>query len=105
MYALDEGTKQITYTVMCMSCSTAIFHPRMSVFEWDAYDTEEEAVAAWNTRHVETCEFNIVEEYIPGKRQRSNICECSNCGYRCAYGFIVDERFKFCPNCGRKVEG
>ncbi|MBQ1450847.1 MAG: hypothetical protein IIZ12_07970, partial [Eggerthellaceae bacterium] len=43
-----------------------------------------------------TCEFNVVEEFIPGKRQRSNICECSNCGYRCAYGFIVDERFKCC---------
>lgn len=50
-----------------------------------------------------TCEFNVVEEFIPGKRQRANICECSNCGYRCAYGFIVDERFKRCPNCGARV--
>ena len=50
-----------------------------------------------------TCEFNVVEEFIPGKRQRSNICECSNCGYRCAYGFIVDERFKCCPSCGKRI--
>ena len=49
------------------------------------------------------CEFNVVEEFIPGKRQRANICECSNCGYRCAYGFIMDEGFKYCPRCGAKV--
>ena len=38
-----------------------------------------------------TCEF------IPGNRERWNICECSNCG------FIVDERFKCCPNCGKRI--
>ena len=63
--------------------------------------TAEQAVDATLGRG--TCEFNVVEEFITGKRQRANICECSNCGYRCAYGFIVDERFKCCPNCGKRI--
>ena len=59
------------------------------------------------TRYViesRTCRFNIVVEYIEDPRARMNICECDQCGYRCARGFIVDERFKYCPNCGARIE-
>ncbi len=52
---------------------------------------------------TETCRFNVVIDQDPTLRRRGNICECDACGYRCAYGFIVDERFRYCPNCGRKV--
>lgn len=52
---------------------------------------------------TETCRFNVVIDQDPTPRRRGNICECDACGYRCAYGFIVDERFRYCPNCGRKV--
>ena len=100
VYALDEGTKQITYTVMCMSCNTAIFHPRMSVFEWDAYDSEAEAAAAWNTRYVETCRLNELDA-LTQTLSMANWCawsECSECGC------LTPDDSTYCINCGRKVE-
>lgn len=97
----------------------------VGMYSWGlGEDAKAALIAAWNARYhcgltdedynilldelgvsERTCEFNVVEERIPGKRQRANICECSNCGYRCAYGLIVDERFKFCPNCGARAVG
>ena len=61
------------------------------------YDTETEAVEAWNTRHVETCR-NVDAD--PGW------FSCSKCGCICSVdwygsGFGTPD---FCPNCGRKVE-
>lgn len=52
---------------------------------------------------VGTCQFNVVIDNDPSPRHRGNICECNKCGYRCARGFIVDEHFKCCPNCGRRI--
>lgn len=101
VYALDEGTKQITYTVMCMSCSTAIFRPRMSVFEWDAYDTEEEAADAWNTRHVETChDKNGFDESLGFE---CTVCRTMVDSYMQTTCSDKREQFNYCPNCGAKV--
>ena len=51
------------------------------------------------------CQFKTVERFIDARRDRADMCECDRCGYRCARGFIQDERFKYCPNCGAKVVG
>lgn len=50
-----------------------------------------------------TCHFKVVIDQDPSRRGRGNICECDKCGYRCARGFIEDERFKHCPNCGKRI--
>lgn len=63
------------------------------------------AMDAWNRRAERTCHFRVVREHVPGRRFRGDICECDQCGYRCARGFIHDERFKHCPNCGARVLG
>ena len=67
-------------------------------------ETEAEAAAAWNTRAEWTCRFKTVERFIGTRRSRADMCECDRCGYRCARGFIHDERFKYCPNCGARIE-
>ena len=71
----------------------------MQVRLW--YVTPEQAIAA--TLGSGTCRFKTVIDQDPSRRHRGNICECDGCGYRCARGFIEDERFKYCPNCGRRV--
>jgi hypothetical protein len=65
--------------------------------------TPEQAIAATLGRG--TCQFKTVKRFIDARRDRADMCECDRCGYRCARGFIQDERFKYCPNCGRKVVG
>ena len=63
------------------------------------YDTEAEAVEAWNTRHVEMCENTNLYGY-------SRRFECSACGYSVIAHNCeerIDELPNYCPNCGRKV--
>lgn len=60
-------------------------------------------LAGWGEVPERTCHFRIVREYVPGRRFRGDICECDQCGYRCARGFIKDEIFNYCPNCGARV--
>ena len=37
-----------SYSVMCISCRTAIFRPKKG--EWDSYRSIDEAIEAWNRR-------------------------------------------------------
>ena len=70
-----------------------------------AYNTEAEAAAAWNTRHVETCTIGDYKDpdygythdamwndewFMPSGR-------CSGCGEYIPV-------WNYCPKCGRKVE-
>ena len=70
------------------------------------YETEEEAIEAWNRRATErTCRFNVVfYKDFATPRQPGNICKCDACGYQHSYGLIVDARFRYCPNCGARIE-
>ena len=62
--------------------------------------TEAEAIDAWNTRAVETCEL---EESF----NRGGCYKCSEClavfdGYEDDASYAIAPNY--CPNCGRKVE-
>jgi len=99
---LNDGKGLYGYAIGCerttINCPGAM--PMTKYFH--TYDL---AVEEWNRRVTErTCRFNVVIDQDPTLLRRGNICECDACGYRCAYGFIVDERFKFCPNCGARIE-
>lgn len=71
------------YATVCTKCNCGT----------DYYATEAEAIAAWNQRHVETCE----------NTQHDADFMCSKCGKCVDNGRIIG--FNFCPNCGRKVVG
>ena len=70
--------------------------------EWDGH-TPDDAIARIATIEDGMCRFETVERFISHRLSRADTCECSECGYRCARGFIEDERFKYCPNCGRRI--
>ena len=57
------------------------------------HDDLEQAIAAWNTRHAETCE-NMREKF--GYKR---LFVCSECGVT----FDPDCEINYCPSCGRKV--
>ena len=56
------------------------------------FDTEAEAVEAWNTRAERTC--NIVYD--------NGIAHCDTCGAGTYTGSNLDY-WHYCPNCGAKV--
>ena len=62
-----------------------------------AFDTPEEAAAAWNRRAERTCRIVSAKEagrtgYAPA---------CSSCGWQSA----VWHQYSYCPNCGARVVG
>ena len=63
----------------------------------DYYDSQDEAIAAWNTRAERTCENPCSVGF-----------ECSECGVTCG-GYPLKDATRFswsyCPNCGAKVVG
>lgn len=64
------------------------------------WDTEAEAIAAWNTRHVETCSMEPLNAFytdLNGLNQ-TEWGVCSNCGTASP----IDATY--CCECGRKVE-
>lgn len=60
-------------------------------------DTEAEAAAIWNTRHVETCRW----EYPQCVNGWAGYVVCSSCGEK--YDECVTDTAHYCPNCGAKV--
>lgn len=85
----------------------------------DGYDTEEEAIEAWNTRaeltfpdEVQEAQHNLCElERITGKTwkpertckyESTNRCTwvCTSCGREVD---VLHYGYNYCPNCGAKV--
>ena len=79
------------FGIMCNDCRS----------RGDVYDTEAEAIEAWNTRAERTCHRVDVNGY-------SFRFECSLCGYVAIVQNCetrLDELPNYCPNCGAKVVG
>ena len=57
--------------------------------------TEAEAIEAWNTRHVETCEWTAADYITDGDWWNT---ECGT-----AITWEPDGVPNYCPNCGRRV--
>ena len=92
-----EVHSERTVFIMCSSCET----------RGDYYDTEAEAIAAWNTRAERTCSNLVIEinRHTPVEFRTDNFL-CSACR---EHFFADNERvnypidWAYCPNCGRKV--
>lgn len=71
------------FGIMCNDCCS----------RGDVYETEAEAIAAWNSRAERTCQ--LIED--------SGLLHCSECGG------AAEKRlwayWHYCPNCGAKVIG
>lgn len=79
-----------SYWAKCSSCHMSGRH----------YQTEAEAIAAWNTRAERTCRW----EYPQGVNGWVGYMVCSSCGEK--YDETVTDTARYCPNCGaRIVEG
>lgn len=90
-----EGTSPQGYWVCCdngdchedIECSTY------------AFDTEAEAVKAWNTRAERTCHIEVQGTWL----YCSSCHACVNGGY-CTAGNTTDyHSMRFCPSCGARV--
>ena len=89
----DSDLDNILYYCMCTNDRGCNVLP----ITLDQY-SKEEAAAAWNTRHVETCRNVDADQGWFG---------CSECGCICSVdwygsGFGTPN---YCPKCGREVEG
>ena len=80
------------YFAECYDCGCLVgFMADPSGWVGAAYDTEAEAIEAWNTRHERTCKC---ESYFNGY----NLTHvCTGCGY------LSEHQWNYCPNCGAKV--
>lgn len=72
-----------THSIWCRTCGAESYE----------FDTEEEAIEAWNTREERTCR-NVSEQGV--------LFECSECGAKTvdAVGNYTQE---YCAACGAKV--
>lgn len=87
------------YAVRCRHCALTLgASGRLGeCYEWSCcYETEAEAIEAWNTRAERTCHEVLVDKHWRG---------CSECSYKWEfmYGIGKCERPNYCPDCGARV--
>ena len=82
-----------TYFAWCDKCET----------RGDYYNTEAEAIAAWNTRAERTCRMELTD-LNSGSAYR-DVWLCGECGGQVEQHTFLGKSDKpnYCPNCGRKV--
>lgn len=81
------------YATVCTKCNCGT----------DFYETEAEAIAAWNSRAERTCKWELEHSGTLYDKWR-----CSKCGYlfvepRCDQGY-TDLEPNYCPSCGARIE-
>ena len=82
------------FGIMCNDCRS----------RGDVYDTEAEAIEAWNSRAERTCEYVIEDNMNESEGMGDVWFRCTNCG--ACYDYYADDwllKMSHCPNCGAKV--
>lgn len=93
----DSDLDNILYYCMCTNDNGCGVLP----ITLDHY-SEEEAAAAWNMRHVETChDKNGFDESLGFE---CTVCRTMVDSYMQTTCSDKREQFRYCPNCGREVE-
>jgi len=94
----DEALVQPTYDIDTNECDG--FFVWCSNYDCECkpqtrdYQTEAEAIVAWNTRAERTCHMEMAEGC-----QNWNSCSV------CDADYYTDQKINYCPNCGAKVIG
>ena len=97
LITLRDGLGQICECWVAHTCANG-----MSV-ETNSYDTEAEAISAWNTRAERTC--RVIACYdtsdVDGSNSNAEWYFALTCG--CELYWDEEEPPNYCPNCGAKV--
>lgn len=64
----------------------------------EVFYTEEEAIAAWNTRYERTCQMAYYEPCSGDEYYPTECYTCSECN-----NTVFTGKPRFCPNCGARV--
>ena len=91
-----EEEDMTLWQVRCKERPYSVEHPCYTADSFISFETEAEAVEAWNTRAERTCHDMLGGSY-------SSDMECSECRTRWYVGCMTNGEWNYCPNCGAKV--